>query len=221
MVHKPLAALALLVAGATPACAFISPLSNGGYIACSPLAVFICAFPLVDCAAHGAPHCARGKGFMRNSMIPALVCSAVPQSAAAIRGTAAASASPKLRRAQLPSVCALKASSKASSVCVRAHDALAGSTNVRTHTRTLTHHLGSSNGERRENWKRGRRHHALTHHTHTHTHTYTPRSCEAKQEAEEKKSGANGMTKAKDENTAIFTTPGGTPGATPPKVPKP
>ena len=170
-------------------------------------------------AQHACPSLSRhGPGFIRTPLIPALFRSAVPQSAAATLGTAAASASPKLRKAQLPSVCALKASSKASSVCVRR--IVCANTCACTHAHAHTT-WGAQNGERRENWKRGRRHQALTHHTHTHTHTYTPRSCEAKQEAEEKKSGANGMTKAKDENTAIFTTPGGTPGATPPKVPKP
>ena len=171
-------------------------------------------------AQHACPSLSRhGPGFIRTPLIPALFRSAVPQSAAATLGTAAASASPKLRKAQLPSVCALKASSKASSVCVRR--IVCANTCACTHAHAHTT-WGAQNGERRKNRKA--RTHTRTHAlslTHTHSHTHTPRPCVAKQEAEEKKSGAKGMTKAKDENTAIFATPGGTPGATPPKVPKP
>jgi hypothetical protein len=175
MVLKPLAALALLVAGATPACAFISPLSNGGYIACSPLAVL--SLSALSCLLHqsgAAPEqharpslSCHGPGFTRNPLIPALFRSAVPQSAAATRGTAAASASPKLRKAQVPSVCALKASSKASSVCVRR--IVCAHTHAHAHTHT-------QNGERRDNRKARTHTHIHTHtyaHTHTHTHTHT------------------------------------------------
>ncbi len=128
-------------------------------------------------AQHASPSLSRhGPGFIRTPLIPALFRSAVPQSAAATLGTAAASASPKLRKAQLPSVCALKASSKASSVCVRR---IVCAQHMRMHTRTRTHHLGSS---KRRTSKKPESTHAHTHTrtltlTHTLTHTHTASLC--------------------------------------------